>query len=117
MVRTVIKTTALDHVDHALDFATAHESEDRNSVDLDLRARSAMDRHNNQVGFDFAYRRAKKHNNTFLCNRMRAKVKLGRIGPTKARADQLYWLRYVNSDGQYVHLRDRRCQNAPDELR
>lgn len=59
MVRTVIKTTPSDDVADALEFATAHESEVHNDPDVVAPARSAMDRHNNQVGFDFARHRAK----------------------------------------------------------
>jgi hypothetical protein len=56
----------------ALDFATAHESEERNG-DLRDKRFSNMDMHNNRVGYDHGVRHAHRASDYYLCKSLRAR--------------------------------------------
>jgi hypothetical protein len=112
MTKRVYDIDVLDREGLALKYATAHESEARRSDVRVERVRSAMDRHNNNVGFEFAKRSEDNRDSDYrLCTGMRRATVNGRIGARRARRLQLYWLRRRDASNNYVHVG--RVNNCP----
>jgi hypothetical protein len=113
MVNSLLQGEGMDgeHPEWAIDFAERHES-DSSQGDLNNRRESAVDMHNNVVGYNYARAhlpdaRGRMHNDTFFCNTVRHLVPRGRRvrfqkGSSSLkppfRPSQLLWRRTVHPD-------------------
>lgn len=109
MTKTGYDTTVLDRESLALDYATAHEAEQRRNPSASKRAGAQMDLHNNKVGHLFAKSsEARRKTRQRLCIAMRRATFGGQFGASGAGERQLYWIRILN-DARNVVPAPERC--------